>query len=56
MAVKKDAGAGQSESRGLRMPGKVWGELDRLAELDQRKTSQYIILLLENHVKEKSKR
>lgn len=49
---KQEVGGG-SESRGLRMPKGVWGEIDKLAKLDRRNTSQYILLLLENHIKEK---
>lgn len=36
-----------SESRGLRMRVGLWAAMDKLAELDKRKTSQYIILALE---------
>lgn len=52
----KKVSLGGSESRGLRMPKGVWGELDRLSKIDRRKTSQYILLLFENHITEKNKR
>lgn len=52
--VNKLAG-GASESRGLRMKKSLWSGLDKLAEADHRKTSQYVSLILEKHVTEKSK-
>ena len=45
----------KTQSRGLRMKESLWKRLDELAEKDRRKTSQYVILVLEDHVNKKQK-
>ena len=42
-----------NESRGLRLGGGLWRELDELAAEDNRTTSQYIKLILQNAVAKK---
>lgn len=37
----------KTESRGLRMPEDLWAAMDKLAELDKRKTTQYLNLFLQ---------
>jgi hypothetical protein len=46
----------KTTSRGLRLRAGLWAELDKLAVGDRRKTTQYVTLVLEDHVKSKTEK
>lgn len=41
----------ETEVRSIRVKKSVWTKLDKLAELDDRKTNAYIRRLFESHIK-----
>lgn len=54
--VLKNKEVGPARAGGLRLKTGLWNEIEKLAAGERRKFNQYVEIVLEDHVKAKSKK